>query len=226
MAAFDAETGKEIWRFFNVPGDPAKGFENEAMKKAAATWSGEWWKIGGGGSVWDAAIYDPATDLLYYGTGNGTPWNALSRDPKRGDNLYIASIMALKADTGEYAWHYQATPGDNWDYDSTSPMMTADLTIGGAAAACADPAEQERFPLRARREDRRAAQRRRVHRSELGHRHRHEDRAPEGRGSGALREGTRGTWPLACRADTAGIRTRSIPKPASSTSRHGKPSSR
>jgi quinohemoprotein ethanol dehydrogenase len=131
MAAFDAETGKEIWRFFNVPGDPAKGFENEAMKKAAATWSGEWWKLGGGGSVWDAAIYDPATDLLYYGTGNGTPWNALSRDPKRGDNLYIASIMALKADTGEYAWHYQATPGDNWDYDSTSPMMTADLTIGG-----------------------------------------------------------------------------------------------
>jgi quinohemoprotein ethanol dehydrogenase len=131
IAAFDAATGKEAWRFYNVPGDPAKGFENEQMKQAAATWSGEWWKLGGGGSVWDAAIYDPETDLLIYGTGNGTPWNQANRDPKGGDNLYIASIVALKAETGEYAWHYQATPGDTWDYDSVSPMVTADLTIGG-----------------------------------------------------------------------------------------------
>jgi quinohemoprotein ethanol dehydrogenase len=132
MAAFDAETGQEAWRFHNVPGDPAKGFENEAMEKAAKTWSGEWWKLGGGGSVWDGAIYDPVNDLLIYGTGNGTPWNAKARDPKLGDNLYIASIVALKAETGEYVWHYQTTPGDNWDYDATSPMMTADLTIDGA----------------------------------------------------------------------------------------------
>jgi alcohol dehydrogenase (cytochrome c)/quinohemoprotein ethanol dehydrogenase len=131
IAAFDAETGKEIWRFHNVPGDPAKGYENEAMKTAAATWSGDFWKVGGGGSVWDATIYDPVTDLLYYGTGNGTPWNQMHRDPKGGDNLYVASIIALKADTGEYAWHYQTTPGDTWDYDATSPMITADLTIGG-----------------------------------------------------------------------------------------------
>ena len=131
IAAFDAETGKQVWRFYNVPGDPSKGFENEAMKMAAATWSGEWWKLGGGGSVWDAAIYDPATDLLIYGTGNATPWNQLARDPKRGDNLFVASIVALKADTGEYVWHYQATPGDTWDYDSVSPMMTVDLTIDG-----------------------------------------------------------------------------------------------
>jgi PQQ-dependent dehydrogenase (methanol/ethanol family) len=127
MAAFDAATGKEVWRFHNVPGTPADGFENAQMEAAAKTWSGEWWKLGGGGSVWDGAIYDPVTDLLYYGTGNGTPWRASARDPKGGDNLYIASIVALKADTGEYAWHYQATPGDNWDYDSTSPMMTLDL---------------------------------------------------------------------------------------------------
>jgi len=131
IAAFDAKTGQQVWRFYNVPGDPSKGFENEAMRKAAATWSGEWWKLGGGGSVWDAAVFDPQTNLLIYGTGNGTPWNQLARDPKGGDNLYIASIVAVDADTGEYKWHYQATPGDTWDYDSVSPMMTVDLTIGG-----------------------------------------------------------------------------------------------
>jgi alcohol dehydrogenase (cytochrome c)/quinohemoprotein ethanol dehydrogenase len=131
IAAFDAETGKQVWRFYNVPGDPAKGFENEAMKKAAATWSGKWWELGGGGSVWDAAIYDPVNDLLIYGTGNGTPWNQEARDPKHGDNLYVASIIALKPDTGEYVWHYQTTPGDTWDYDAVSPMLTADVTING-----------------------------------------------------------------------------------------------
>lgn len=131
IAAFDAETGKQVWRFYNVPGDPAKGFENAAMEKAAATWSGEWWKLGGGAPVWDAAIYDPATDLLIYGTGNASPWNQLARDKNKGDNLYVASIVALKADTGEYAWHYQTTPGDTWDYDAVSPMMTMDLTLDG-----------------------------------------------------------------------------------------------
>ena len=131
IAAYDAGTGKAVWRFHNVPDDPAKGFENEAMKKAAATWSGQWWKVGGGGSVWDATVYDPVTDLLIYGTGNGTPWNQMARDPKGGDNLYVASIIALKPDTGEYVWHYQTTPGDTWDYDAVSPMMTADLTIDG-----------------------------------------------------------------------------------------------
>jgi quinohemoprotein ethanol dehydrogenase len=132
IAAFDAETGKQVWRFYTVPGDPAKGFENQAMAVAAKTWSGEWWKLGGGGTVWDATVYDPVTDLLYFGTGNGTPWGAHARDPKLGDNLYIASIIALKPDTGEYVWHYQATPGDNWDYDAVSPMMTADVAIDGA----------------------------------------------------------------------------------------------
>jgi PQQ-dependent dehydrogenase (methanol/ethanol family) len=131
IAAFDAETGKQVWRFFNVPGDPSKPPENEAMKKAAATWSGDFWKVGGGASVWDATIYDPVTDLLIYGTGNGSPWNQAPRDPKGGDNLYVASIIALKPDTGEYVWHYQTTPGDTWDYDAVSPMMTVDLNIDG-----------------------------------------------------------------------------------------------
>jgi alcohol dehydrogenase (cytochrome c)/quinohemoprotein ethanol dehydrogenase len=131
IAAFDAATGKQLWRTFNVPGDPAKGFENEMMKKAAATWSGEWWKVGGGGSVWDGAIYDATTNSLIYGTGNGTPWNQPARDAKGGDNLYIASIIALDADTGEYKWHYQTTPADTWDYDAVSPMTLLDLNIGG-----------------------------------------------------------------------------------------------
>lgn len=131
IAAFDAETGAQVWRFYNVPGDPANGYENEAMEKAAATWNGDFWKLGGGGSVWDAAVYDPETDLLIYGTGNGSPWNQRDRDPKGGDNLYIASIIALKADTGEYVWHYQETPGDTWDYDAVSPIMVLDLPLGG-----------------------------------------------------------------------------------------------
>lgn len=132
IAAFDAETGKEVWRFWTVPGDPAKGFESKALEKAAKTWSGEWWKVaGGGGTVWDSAVYDPVTDLLYFGTGNATPWNARVREPNLDDDLYSASIVAVKPDTGEYVWHYQETPGDAWDYDAVSPMMTADLAIGG-----------------------------------------------------------------------------------------------
>ena len=132
IAAFDAETGKEVWRFWTVPGDPAKGFETKALAKAAKTWSGEWWKVaGGGGTVWDAAVYDPVTDLLYFGTGNASPWNANTREPTLDDDLYTASIVAVKPDTGEYVWHYQETPGDSWDYDAVSPMMTADLTING-----------------------------------------------------------------------------------------------
>jgi quinohemoprotein ethanol dehydrogenase len=132
IGAYDAETGREIWRFWTVPGDPAKGFESKALEEAAKTWNGEWWKVaGGGGTVWDAAVYDPVTDLLYFGTGNPTPWNARARDKVVGDNLYAASIVAVKADTGEYVWHYQETPGDSWDYDATSPMMTVDLTLDG-----------------------------------------------------------------------------------------------
>jgi PQQ-dependent dehydrogenase (methanol/ethanol family) len=132
IAAFDAETGKEVWRFWTVPGDPAKGYESKALERAAKTWTGEFWKeTGGGGTVWDGALYDPTTDLIYFGTGNASPWNAEVRQPSGGDDLYAASIIAVKADTGEYVWHYQETPGDSWDYDAVSPMMTADLTIGG-----------------------------------------------------------------------------------------------
>jgi len=131
ISAYDAETGKLDWRFYTVPGNPKDGFESEALKKAAATWGGEWWKLGGGGTVWDAIVYDPVTDLIYFGTGNGTPWNQRKRDPSGGDNLYLASVIAVKADTGEYVWHYQSTPADTWDYDAVSPMMTVNLTLDG-----------------------------------------------------------------------------------------------
>ncbi len=128
VTAYDAETGRQVWRFHTVPGDPSKPFENAALKKAAKTWSGEWWKLGGGGPVWDAIVYDPALNLVYIGIGNGTPWNR-SRNP--GDALYLSSIVALKADTGAFVWHYQTTPGDEWDYDACSPLILADLDMGG-----------------------------------------------------------------------------------------------
>ena len=133
IAAYDAETGKEVWRFWTVPGDPAKGEEADYLKTAAKTWLTKrpYWKQGGGGSVWDGALYDPVTDLLYFGTGNGSPWNQQMRDPEGGDDLYIASIIAVNPDTGAYVWHYQETPGDSWDYDADSPMMTADLNFNG-----------------------------------------------------------------------------------------------
>ena len=129
LSAYDAETGKLIWKTYTVPGDPSKGFESEAMRRAAATWSGEWWKAGGGGSTWDTIVYDPELDFIYFGTGNAAPWYDKLRG--KGDDLYTASILALRADNGEYVWHYQTTPGDNWDYDATQPLMLANLTIGG-----------------------------------------------------------------------------------------------
>jgi quinohemoprotein ethanol dehydrogenase len=134
VAAYDAETGREVWKFYTVPGDPSKGFESAAMRKAAATWDGEWWKLGGGGAVWDGISYDPESELLYVGTGNAEPWpQALrTKDVSTGrDNLYVASIIALNVNTGELKWHYQMVPGDQWDYDSVQQMTLADLQING-----------------------------------------------------------------------------------------------
>ncbi|MEH3106230.1 MAG: PQQ-dependent dehydrogenase, methanol/ethanol family [Sphingomonas fennica] len=131
VTAYNADTGKQLWRFYTVPGDPAKGFEGPHLKAAAATWKGEYWKIGGGGTVWDAMAYDPELDLLYIGVGNGSPWNQAYRSPGGGDNLYLSSIVALKPSTGEYVWHYQTTPGETWDFTATQHIMLADLKIDG-----------------------------------------------------------------------------------------------
>jgi len=133
VSAFDVNTGKELWKFYTTPGDPSKGFENKAMEAAAKTWAGEWWKMGGGGSMWDGMAYDPDEDLLYVGTGNGTVWSADvrngGRQEKLADNLYIASILAINADTGQLKWHYQCTPGDEWDYDAIQHLLLADIRI-------------------------------------------------------------------------------------------------
>ena len=131
VGAYDAETGDQVWRTYTVPGDPSLGFESEAMNAAAETWTGEWWIVGGGGTVWDGMAYDPELDLLYVGTGNGAPWNRDNRSPGGGDNLFLASILALNPEDGELVWYYQTTPGDDWDYTATQPIMLLDLEIGG-----------------------------------------------------------------------------------------------
>ncbi|MFZ5618800.1 MAG: PQQ-dependent dehydrogenase, methanol/ethanol family [Pseudomonadota bacterium] len=132
LSAYDANSGEMVWRFYTVPGNPADGFENAVMEMAAKTWNGEWWKLGGGGTVWDSMAYDPELDLLYIGTGNGSPWNQRIRSPGGGDNLFLSSIVALRPDTGEYVWHYQTTPGETWDYTATQHLILADLDIDGA----------------------------------------------------------------------------------------------
>ena len=131
VSAYDAESGKMVWRFYTVPGDPSKPFESPALQRAAKTWSGEWWKMGGGGTVWDSLAYDPQLDLLYVGVGNGSPWNREVRSPGGGDNLYLSSIVALRPDSGAMVWHYQTTPGDTWDFTATQHMILADLLIDG-----------------------------------------------------------------------------------------------
>jgi glucose dehydrogenase len=131
VSAYDAETGKLVWRFYTVPGDPSKPFESPALEKAAKTWTGQWWKLGGGGTVWDSIVYDPEFDLLYIGVSNGSPWNQRIRSPGGGNNLFLSSIVALKPDTGEYVWHYQETPGEMWDYTACQQIILAEIPIGG-----------------------------------------------------------------------------------------------
>ncbi|MEJ1965364.1 MAG: PQQ-dependent dehydrogenase, methanol/ethanol family [Gammaproteobacteria bacterium] len=132
VSAYDAGSGKMIWRWYTVPGNPAGPFENKQMEMAAKTWGGNWWKTGGGGTVWDAITYDPKTDLLFIGVGNGGPWPAEIRDPGgKGDHLFLSSIVALKPATGEYVWHYQEVQRDSWDYTAVQQITVADLRIDG-----------------------------------------------------------------------------------------------
>jgi quinohemoprotein ethanol dehydrogenase len=132
ISAYAADSGKMVWRFYTVPGDPKLGFENKAMEMAAKTWNGKWYDLGGGGgTVWDAMAYDPELDLLYFGVGNGTPWNREIRSPGGGDNLFLSSIVAVRPATGEYVWHYQTTPGESWDYTATQHIILADIELDG-----------------------------------------------------------------------------------------------
>jgi quinohemoprotein ethanol dehydrogenase len=135
VTAYDADSGRLVWRFYLVPGNPVKGPDHaasdSAMVKALPTWSGHWYEYGGGGTAWDAMVYDPELDQLYIGTGNGSPWNSVVRSDGKGDNLFLASIVAVNPDTGHYLWHYQVNPRESWDYSATMPMILADLRISG-----------------------------------------------------------------------------------------------
>ncbi|HEY6453820.1 MAG TPA: PQQ-dependent dehydrogenase, methanol/ethanol family [Steroidobacteraceae bacterium] len=136
VTAYDARTGRRVWRFYTVPGDPAgkpDGAASDAVLKSKAlkTWSGDWLKYGGGGQVWNALVYDPDFNQIYMATGNGFPWNQNYRSNGGGDNLFISSIIAVDADTGQYHWHYQETPGDRWDYDAVADMTLVDLPLAG-----------------------------------------------------------------------------------------------
>lgn len=131
VTAYNAETGKQAWRFHTVPGNPADGFENDAMKRAASTWSGDWWTKGGGGTVWNAMSYSPKLGTLFIGVGNGAPWNWRVRSEGKGDNLYLASIVALDAKTGTYKWHYQVNPSETWDYNAAMDMHLGEMKING-----------------------------------------------------------------------------------------------
>ena len=132
VSAYDVKDGSMRWRFYTVPGNPALPHESAAMAMAAKTWTGDvFWQVGGGGTVWDSMAYDPDLDLLYIGVGNGSPWNRYIRSPGGGDNLFLSSIVALNATTGEYVWHYQTTPADNWDYTATQHIVLADIELRG-----------------------------------------------------------------------------------------------
>ena len=132
VTAYDSETGDQAWRFFTVPGNPAVGFEDPTQEMAAKTWKGtNWWEFGGGGTVWNSIVYDPDFNNIYLGVGNGSPWTREIRSPGGGDNLFLASIVAVDADTGIYKWHYQTTPEDNWDYTAVQDMALADMEIDG-----------------------------------------------------------------------------------------------
>jgi PQQ-dependent dehydrogenase (methanol/ethanol family) len=127
IAAFDAKTGAQAWKFYTVPGP---GDKDPGLIKAAATWPKDI-VGGGGGSVWDAISYDPDLELVYFGTGNAGPWAEDARKSKGYDLLYAASIVAVDVNTGRYRWHYQNVPGDEWDFDSVQHLLLADVTIKG-----------------------------------------------------------------------------------------------
>lgn len=132
VTAYDAATGKQIWRFYTAPGSPEQNKGDAAMEAAAKTWGkGEYWKTGTGGTVWNGITFDPDMNRVYIGTGNAGPYDPVVRDPGGGDDLYLASIVALDADTGKYIWHYQVNPREAWDYKATANMIDATLPIDG-----------------------------------------------------------------------------------------------
>jgi len=146
VSAYDLETGKLAWRFFTVPPAPGQPFENPELEMAAKTWDPKSnWDMGGGGTVWDAMVYDSELNLLYFGTGNGTFFDQSKRSPAGGDNLFIASILAVNPDTGRLVWYYQEVPGDQWDFDVVQPIILTDLNIGGTVQKVLMQASKDGF---------------------------------------------------------------------------------
>ena len=129
VSAFNVDNGNLEWRFFTVPGDPSLPFEHSELEMAAKTWTGQWWTMGGGGTVWNSIVYDPEFNQIYIGTGNGSPWNQQIRSPEGGDNLFLSSIVALDADSGKMKWFYQTTPEERWDYTATQDIMLAEMNF-------------------------------------------------------------------------------------------------
>ncbi|MBM3344914.1 MAG: PQQ-dependent dehydrogenase, methanol/ethanol family [Betaproteobacteria bacterium] len=128
FSAYDTTTGKMKWRFYTVPASANGPFEHVELEMAARTWDpNSRWDMGGGGTVWDSMSWDPDLNLLYVGTGNGSPWPAFQRSPAGGDNLFLSTILAINPDTGRLVWHYQTTPGDSWDYTATQHIVLADI---------------------------------------------------------------------------------------------------
>src|SRR5437763_11311452 len=119
IAAYDVKTGKEVWRFYTIPGPGEPGHES---------WSGDSWKTGGA-SVWVTGSYDPALNLTYWGIGNAGP--DYNGDDRGGDNLYSSAVVALDADTGKIKWHYQFSPHDEFDHDATQGPVLADIRWQG-----------------------------------------------------------------------------------------------
>ncbi|MBN8829034.1 MAG: PQQ-binding-like beta-propeller repeat protein, partial [Sphingomonadales bacterium] len=151
ISAYDTNTGKLVWRFYTVPGNPKDGPDGAASdeileKLARPTWYGDnYWKLGGGGTVWDSIVYDKELNQLLIGVGNGSPWNHKWRSAGKGDNLFLSSILALDPDTGKYKWHYQINPGETWDYTATQQIMLADLKIDGKVRKVAMQAPKNGF---------------------------------------------------------------------------------
>ena len=141
LSAYDTSSGDLVWRFYTVP-NPTKQPDGAAsddafVKVGNVTWGdeGAWTTDGGGGTVWDSIVYDEVNNQIIFGVGNGSPWNRTFRDPSGGDNLFLSSIVAVDAETGAYKWHFQTTPGDNWDYTATQTIILADLPLGEGGAS-------------------------------------------------------------------------------------------
>ena len=145
LSAYDADTGELAWRFFMVPGNPALGFEHPELEAAAETWGGNWWEFGGGGTPWNAMVYDAKFDQLLVGTGNGAPWPRKIRSPGGGDNLFLGGVIALNPHTGRMNWFYQMTPADNWDFNAAQDIALLDMEIDGEMRSVALQAPKNAF---------------------------------------------------------------------------------